>query len=280
MFTQGFKLFFGFAIVAAIGATLFGLISGDTTGPNYFGFLDRDQAQGVISLGWKGTIGEPVGYIVLLFFAASAALIGISLAAFRDADPESVGELGETNEIPLAARPTAPSYWPLVAALGMGVLITGLVADNAAYWIIGIVLVAVVGFEWMMSAWADRATGDPEVNRALRQRVMAPIETPILAIASAAVVALAASRLFLAVSEFSAIWVAAALSIIVMAIAILFITRPNLGRGVLGGVLAAAAIGIIAAGIISAAVGIRDIEHHHGEEEHSEVEGEALGVDE
>ena len=36
-----------------------------------------------------------------------------------------------------------------------------------------------VAIEWTMQAWSDRATGDPAVNREIRNRVMLPIEVPV-----------------------------------------------------------------------------------------------------
>jgi len=60
MFTRGFKLFFGFALAAVAAGLTYGWASGNTTGPNYFGVLDREAFQGIISLGWQGGTGEPI----------------------------------------------------------------------------------------------------------------------------------------------------------------------------------------------------------------------------
>ena len=43
----------------------------------------------------------------------------------------------------------------------------------------GVIVGIVVLLEWMVSAWSERATGDPEVNRRIRNRVMNPIEIPL-----------------------------------------------------------------------------------------------------
>ena len=51
---------------------------------------------------------------------------------------------------------------------------------HAAIFVIGLILAGVVIFEWMISAWADRATGDAAANRALRNRIMYPVEIPVL----------------------------------------------------------------------------------------------------
>ena len=37
----------------------------------------------------------------------------------------------------------------------------------------------VVLLEWMVSAWADRASGDEAANRRIRNRIMYPLEIPV-----------------------------------------------------------------------------------------------------
>ena len=44
-------------------------------------------------------------------------------------------------------------------------------------------ILAIVAIEWMLSAWADRATGDHEVNEQLRRELFGPIELPVVALA-------------------------------------------------------------------------------------------------
>ena len=46
----------------------------------------------------------------------------------------------------------------------------------------GLVVLAVTAVEWAVRAWAERATGDPEVNRGYPQRLIAPFEIPVLAV--------------------------------------------------------------------------------------------------
>ena len=53
MFTPGFKLFFGIAVALATAAVIHGYTTGGThVGP--------------ISLGWKGGVGDHLGYGILL----------------------------------------------------------------------------------------------------------------------------------------------------------------------------------------------------------------------
>jgi hypothetical protein len=271
VFTPGFKYFFGLATLGLIGAFVYGLSSGDATGPDYFGFVDRNAIVGLISLGWKGNIGSGLGFYVLIFFACSAAFIGFTAVAFRDADVESVAQLGSSSTLPPAQRPTAPSYLPPATAIGVGVLLIGLVLDTIAIWIVGLALLAVVAVEWALTAWADRSTGNPATNSALRSRVLAPLEIPMLAAAVMLVLALSISRILLAVSVNGAVLVAGLVALAIFLVALLAAFKPDLNRRTISAVAGAVLLAIVSLGIISAAIGPRDIEHHGGDgEEHSD----------
>lgn len=270
MFTPGFKLFFGIAVIGLVGAFVYGLSSSDVTGPDYFGVVDRTAIVGLISLGWKGGVGDALGYWVLIFFAGSAAMIGITAVAFRDADVEAVAQLDSNPGLPLAQRPTAPSWWPFAGALGMGVLLMGLVLDTKVFWIIGLAILAVVAIEWLLSGWADRSTGSDATNSALRQRVLAPLEIPLLATVGAGAIALAVSRILLTVSAWGAVAVAGVAALLIFGIALIAAFRPQVGSRSIGALVGLLAVVIIALGILSAALGPRDF--HHGEhgDDHSE----------
>ena len=272
MLTPGFKLFFGFGVLAAVGAVIYGVATGDPAGADYLGVVDRDAWKGVISLGWQGGVGEHTGFVVLIFAALVSGGLGCMLVAFRDADAESVGELAPTGETPPSTAPTHPTYWPPLLAFAAAVAVIGLVT-HAAIFVIGLILAGVVAFEWMITAWADRATGDPAANRALRNRLMYPIEVPVLGAAGVAILVVGGSRVLLAVSEFSAVWIAAGVSAVILLVAMLFAARPRIAKSVITTVLAFAAVAIVAAGIVATAVGPYDHGHagEHGGDEAGEI---------
>lgn len=273
MFTPGFKYFAGLSTLGIIGAFIYGFSTGDVSGPDYFGVVDRNAIVGLISLGWKGNVGAGLGYLVLLFFAGSAALIGGTVVAFRDADVESVAELDGRSTMPPAQRPTAPSWWPAASAVGIGVLLIGLVLDTKTYWVIGVVILAVVAIEWSLTAWSERSTASTATNSVIRDRVMAPFEIPLLATAGLGVIALSVSRILLWSSLNGAVVIAGVIALIIFLVAILAAVRPQLGRRTLGGLVGLVALVIIGLGVLTAALGPRDIEHHgpHGEDHSEEV---------
>ena len=269
MFTPGFRLFFGFTLAAVAAAAVYGVASGSAGETEYFAVLNVETWVGVLSLGYKGGIGDHVGYVVLMGFAVLSALVALFLVAFRDADAESVGELMEDGQIPETQADLEANYWPAVAAFGAGAMIVGL-ATHATIFVIGLVIVGAALFEWMLTAWADRATADPEVNRNLRNRIMRPVEYPVTAALGVAVLVLALSRVFLTVSQFSAVIVAGVVATVIFFIAVVFAVGPKISRSVIAGTVALVCAGVLIAGVVTAAMGSRDFHHKapaggHGE---------------
>ncbi len=256
MFTWGSKYFIGLTAGALIGAIAYGLVTGG--GP-----------VGVLSSGYKGGVGDHVGYAVLLFAAGSLAIMGFLSVLLRDGDAEVMAARAGVATVPPVQQPADPSYWGPIAAFGVAALAIGL-ALSPVFYILGIAVLAVATLMWAVQAWADRATGDPEVNRVIRGRVIGPVELPILSLLAIACVAVGVSRVFLAVSKTGATVVGALFTIFVFGAAVLM-SKVELKRSVVNGIVALGALAILAGGIVGAAVGERDFHEH--EEDHSEVEG-------
>ena len=276
MFTPGFRLFFGFTLAAVAAAAVYGVASGSAGETEYFAVLNVETWVGVLSLGYKGGIGDHVGYVVLMGFAVLSALVALFLVAFRDADAESVGELMANGQTPEPQADLEANYWPAVAAFGVGAMIVGLVT-HATIFVIGLVIVGAAIFEWMMAAWADRATADPVVNRNLRNRIMRPIEYPVTAALSVAVLVLALSRVLLTVSKFSAVMVAGVVATVIFFIAVYFAVAPKVSRSVIAGTVAVICVGVLIAGVVTAAMGSREFHHKGPAAEHGHPAAEDGG---
>jgi len=259
MFTPGFRLFAGFAFAGFVAMFVYAVASGGDGTIDYFGFVDASAWVGAISFGWKGGVGDHLGYFIWLFFIIAAGWLAGMLVAFRDADPEAVAQIN-SGQLPPAQAPTVPDYWPLVAAFGVGVAIIGLAVDVAIF-LIGVLVVVAAAFEWMMSAWADRATGDPAANRALRDRIMKPIEVPVLSALGIAVVILAMSRVFLTLSKEWAVWVAIIVSAVIFFVAVAFAVADHVNKNIVAAVLSVGAIAMLAGGVVSASVGEREFKN-------------------
>ncbi|MGB0500593.1 MAG: hypothetical protein ACPGNP_05335, partial [Acidimicrobiales bacterium] len=104
MFTTGFKFFFGLTIALTIGAVAYGYSTGG-------------EHVGPVTLGWKGGVGDHVGYLVLIGGAfASACFAGI-IVAFRDADPAAQSHYMGVEAI-APTTPVTGSFWPVIGAFG------------------------------------------------------------------------------------------------------------------------------------------------------------------
>src|SRR4030095_7198931 len=164
MITTGSKWYFGFGFLALVFAAAYGW----TTGGN---------GLGPVSLGYKGGVGDHFGYGILVTASAISFFLGVVVTATRDAEAEALAQVAGTETVP-AVLPAGTSYWPPIAAFGVGLLVIGLVSE-AVLVVFGLILLGIALVEWTVQAWADRATGDPETNRRIRNKLMNPIEFPL-----------------------------------------------------------------------------------------------------
>jgi hypothetical protein len=263
MITTGSKWFFGLGFVSLVLAAAYGW----TTGGNGLGPL---------SLGYKGSVGDHLGYGILVSGAAVSLFLGFVATAVRDADAEAVAQVAGTDTVP-AVTPAGTSYWPPVAAFGVALVLIGLVSSTPVF-VFGLIVLGIVLVEWTVQAWADRATGDPETNRRIRNRVMNPIEFPAVAALALGVIAIAFSRVFLTFSADVTVWVGVGLTALIVGGAFLVASRPRISSNVVIGLLVVAAVAIVSIGVAGALNGPREV-HEEEEEEGTEAEAEgALGL--
>ena len=187
MITRGSKYFFGAAAVAYLAALFYGFLSGASAhGGVLVVFSDGDLVNsivGPISFGWKGWVGDQIGYSILMGFAGTMLVLGGFTSAFRDGSPERLAELqgatverGQVTGARVDLRIPTPqglSIWPIVTAFSAGVVIVGL-AYSTVLFAIGCIGLAIAGVEWTVKAWSERATGDAVRNSELRDHLMNP----------------------------------------------------------------------------------------------------------
>ena len=257
MITTGTKWFLGLGFVMYVLAAAYGW----TTGGDFFGPL---------SVGYHGAVGDHFGYGVLMAAAVLAFWQAFTLTAWRDADPQAQAEVAGVDVVP-TSRPAGVSYWPVVAAFGLGLGLIGLVSEPFLV-VAGLVVVGIALVEWTVQAWADHATGDPAANRAIRNRFMNPIEIPVAAVLAVGLVVVSASRLLLAVSELGAVVAAGVIATIVLLAGAAIAARPRLGSNVIVALLLLGAVVTIGLGVAGGVAGERDF-HHEEEGEGHEEEG-------
>jgi hypothetical protein len=259
MFTTGSKFYFGLSATAYLAALAYGVSTGG-------------HLWGVLSLGWKEGVGDHYGYSVLLGLAVASGLLGAVVVAFRDAEAHHVAEVAGTETVPEVAPPRSLNYWPIITAFAAGLLIVGL-ATGPVLFVIGAILAVICSIEWVISAWADRATGDAETNQLLRDRLLRPFELPLWSALVVGGVVFSLSRLFLAVSKIGAVVVGGVASTLILVVAFVLASRPHLSRSLVVGVAMLGGIGVLASGVVGASLGEREF-HKHGEEHEGEHDGE------
>jgi len=259
MIPTGLKLYIGIAFAAATAAIIGGYTSGGST-------------VGPISAGYKGGIGDHVSYVVLAGVGFASLIVGSLLTYYRDADAESVAQSMGMATAPIGQRPVAASVWPIVAGIGVGFIMVGM-AVSAFVTGVGLVILAIVAFEWTMTAWADRATGDRKTNEALRNQLMGPFEVPLLGLLGGAVFVMAASRIFLRFPGTGAVVFGAVIAVVILAVAILLTQGESLPKFVAPALVSVVALFVLVFGAWSfATTDHHHDDHHddHSEEEHSE----------
>jgi len=128
----------------------------------------------------------------------------------------------------------------------------------------GICIVATVAVEWTMTNWSEKVSGDPAHNAAQREKLLRPVEIPVLGTVGIGVLVLAVSRVLLASSVDGAVLVATVVGIVIFAGAIFISRNPSLPRGLVQGVLLLGFLAVIVAGIVTAATGEREFHHKGG----------------
>jgi len=261
MVTTASKLLYPAALVALVASWIYGL---GTDG----------QLLGVLFVGLKGAVGDVAGYAILQ--ATFAVLFGLAVATsvLHDADPEAQAAAARLEVLPPATAPSGTSYWPVLGALAAVVAGVGLVASPVLF-VIGLIGVGIVVIEWMVSAWSERATGDASVNRRIRNRLMYPVEIPVLGALGALVLVVSVSRVLLAVDRISSSIIAIAIAALILLIGFFVAYRPKLGKDAIAAGLVVLAGLVIAGGVIAAAAGTREFEppEGHGSELSPAAEG-------
>jgi hypothetical protein len=267
MTTPGFKLYAGIGLFLLMAAALYGWTSGGVDwglfpghlGPLYY------EVQGAITAGWRGGVGDHVGYVVLLGGAGASFLLAGVVIAFRDTDAEALAQIVTTSRAPRYRSPGTPSMFAPLAAFGVALFVLGLVTTRLLWWA-ALVVVGLAALEWTVAAWAERATGDDRVNRQIRNRVLNPIEVPAAAVLIIAFVVFGVSRVLLAVPKEASVWLTIGFAALLFVVAILLAAVPRLAKPLLSAVVAVAIIAVLVGGVLGASRGEREFEHH---EEHN-----------
>lgn len=263
MFKTAAKLFYGLAAVGLVMAVGYAAVTSHHKG-------GMETVLGPLTLGYKGTVGDHAGFAVLVGVSFVALFLGVVLSALRDADPDAEAQVLGLETVPDVEAPVSANPWPVVAAFSAGAVALGL-AVGPPLFVIGMVGLAATTVEWAVRAWSDRATGDPEVNRAIRHRFLQPVEVPAIAVLCIGGMVLAVSRILLALPKTGGYVVFGAVPAVILAIGALIVTRPKLNPSLVAVLLLVGGVAVLAGGVAAAIHGEREVEHESDTGTHGEA---------
>lgn len=258
MFKTTSKFLFALAAFGFVAAVAWAMATGNHE-------LGMEGLLGPLTFGYKGYVGQHVGYAILMALSVTSFVLGVVVAALGEADPEAEAQVLGVETVPEVEPPATANYWPIVAAFSAGAVVLG-VAVGSALFVVGMIGLVASLVEWAVRAWSDRATGDPAVNKSIRDRFMHPVEFPVLAVLGVAFVVLATSRILLALDKTGTYLVFALVPLLIFVVGTLLVLRPNLNRSVVAGLLLVGGIALLAGGVVAAIAG----QHH---EDHPKEEG-------
>ncbi|HTN99956.1 MAG TPA: hypothetical protein VL068_04705 [Microthrixaceae bacterium] len=280
MITRGSKYFYGASAIAFVTALVYGFITGASAHGGVIAvFQDGsvvDSIVGPLTFGWKGWVGDQLGYSTLMGFAGIMAVLGGFQTAFRDGGAETIiplqgeGVTAETADLRVVT-PQGLSPWPIAGALSAGLIVVGLAMSSATF-IVGVILLAIVAIQWTVRAWSERLTLDPEQNAKLRGKLMDPINIPVGGIVLIGLVMFLVSRILLALPATASVFFIIVVAAAIFGVAVLLGSRPDLKRSVSLAVLIVGALLLIAGGIAGGMAGSYNGDEHGGGSE----EGAAL----
>jgi len=234
MFTTGSKLLLGGTVISALTAVVWGVTSSGASG-------------------WVGVVG------LVSLSLAFALLLGVNMYA-RDCNvPVSAPDAATASAA--ARQPAGRGVWPAIAGLGIGGIALGTFTKPIVFKAGVIVLLAAL-VEWLVQAWSERASADEAYNASLRKRVLHPLEMPLLGAIGVAVMIYSFSRIMLFLSKQAGPIAFIIVGVLILAFATMFALQPTVKRGVIIGVCAIGAIGLVSAGGAMAISGQRTIDRH------------------
>jgi hypothetical protein len=192
-----------------------------------------------------------LGAIALFGVAASSALVAGFTLFTRDSD-------AFTDEEAVAAAAHAPgaSIWPIVFALGVALVLTGM-ATVPVVFILGIGVLFGAGLEWTIQNWSQRASADTAFNSFARERAIGALEYPGLAAVGLAIIAYLFSRIFLTLSKDAGTIFFIVVAAVIFAVGFLIAFKPAMRGKATVLVAVAGAVALLVVGGISALSGER-----------------------
>jgi len=195
-----------------------------------------------------GSAAAPLGVI-----AVGAFVLGVMvLLADPDKAPWYAPDAPLAEQSPVGGRPAAPSLWPFVGALALGILALGAATDGVVV-LAAVVVMTIVALGWLVQHWVEDPTYTPGYGARVRDRLILPIGLPVAVVGLVAVIAISLSRVFLALPEDGTRAAALAVAVVILVSGFVVAASERMGLAALRLLCALAlvcAVGAGAAGLV------------------------------
>jgi plastocyanin len=248
------KILLALAAFAGVTSVAYGAASGDRSGAVLFGAV-----------------------LVLALFAAFAVMGSAGADPVDLDDPDEADAAAAVVTYGPTDVPRA-SPWPLFGALAAGLVAVG-AAEGPAYVVGGGLLALLVAGLWTAQVWREHPSWTPRLGARMGERLLVPGLLPIVALLTTAVIAIAISRILLAVSKDGSIVIAGVAALVILLACAVIAYRPRITPGAMVGLIAMAALFTGAAGVVGAAAGEREFHPHHEEEHALEIVAQDTAFD-
>jgi hypothetical protein len=248
-----FRFYFALVGVALIGAYVVGYSSHNEHTIN--------QVIGPLDLGWKGGVGNQLGYGILVGAAVAAAFLGVLFAIFRDADASAEAQVLGLEQVPLTRAPVGTNYWPILGAFSVATLITALATSKVPLAIAAAVVLGLTVIMWTVRNWAESATADDRVNILLYRQMAEPLRIPVAALLLVALMIVGFSRVLLTLpNKHSSTAVFGILGVIILGGCVAVALKPKVSRSAMTLLVFLLGLAVLIGAIVGAARGPRTFE--------------------
>lgn len=215
-----------------------------------------------------------MGAYALFGLVLSGGLVAGFSFFTRDGDADTAADAVEAS-----SYAPANSFWPLVFALGIAVILLGLVTHPIVF-VLGIAVLVGGGVEWTVQSWAERASADGSYNGYVRHRAIGALDYPGLATVVLGVIAYLFSRIMLTASKSGAavIFIIVAAAVLVLGFA--FALKPSLRGKATALTVTVGLLALAVAGIASALSGERPELAEYAEAKHYDKSHRECGEEE
>ena len=217
----------------------------------------------LMGVGFGIAVGEDTGTILLVGAGLASAAAGLGVVSAQGRDVTVRGAAQGASALPSAGA----SVWPFGMGLAALVVATGLATGSGLVYL-GLAAAAVAGVGWFAQSWASHPTWTDEQNERVSSRLIMPLALPLGVTALVVLLAVAFSRILLAVDKNSSVLIALVAALVILGGGILIATR-SLGRSAVLGILTVGALVTAGLGVGGAVAGEREF-HAAGGGEHAE----------